>query len=216
MLVIIPARLGSSRLPEKPLAMIGNAPLVVHVWRRAIEADVGPVWVATDSPIVAGQIVALDGQAIVVMGDVPSGTDRVAVAANMIDAEGRHSLVLNVQGDMPFVSPDLIRQVALVLKTSSADIVTSAHDEQYVEARDENFHRVSCLRHIGIYGFHRDALERFARLGQTPREMGERLEQLRAVQHGMRIEVVNADTFPLEINTPADLAEARQMVRCLS
>lgn len=215
MLVIVPARLGSTRLPEKALAQIGRDPLVVHCWRRAVEADVGQVWVATDSMYIGGIVAEVGGNAVITSESSPCGTDRVAQAAALVDPDGKHSHVLNVQGDMPFVAPALIRQVALALKTTKADIVTAAHRGEFVSA-GHDFKRQPARRHIGIYGFHRDALESFAATPQSPREIDERLEQLRAFAAGLRIEVIDAETFPLEINTPSDLAEARQIAECLA
>lgn len=215
MLVIIPARLGSTRLPNKPLAEIGGEPMIVHVWRRAVEADVGDVWVATDDTSIAGQIQSRGGYTVFTGAECASGSDRAAQAAALIGMlhPNWHGHVLNVQGDMPFVSPDLIRQVSSALRATSADMVTAAHTSDVVEVVNGDFKRRTMAKHIGIYGFQRDALERFASLPQSPREIGERLEQLRAVDAGMKVEVVASDTFPFEVNTPADLVVAQEMAR---
>jgi len=213
MLVIIPARLGSSRLPEKPLALIGGVPLILHCWRRAVEADVGPVWVATDSSLIGGLIADAGGNAVVTSERCATGSDRVAQASALVDPNRSHEFVINQQGDMPFVSPSIVRMVASAIESGSSDMVTAAHCGEFVDAAV--FHRVAANRHIGIYGYRREALERFAALPQSPREIDERLEQLRAVEAGFSIRVVDVDTFPTEINTPADLVEARQIAGCL-
>lgn len=215
MIVIIPARLGSTRLPAKALAQIGGEPMVVHCWRRAVEADVGPVVVTSDSWDILDKILSLGGLVTRTSEDCRSGSDRVAQAALRVDPQCHDDHVLNVQGDMPFVAPSLIRQVALALKTTSADMVTAAHTSDVVECVNGDFRRRKMARHIGIYGFHRDTLERFASFPQSPREIGERLEQLRAIDNGMSVEIVESETFPFEVNTPADLAVAQQMAEYL-
>lgn len=188
--------------------------MIVHVWRRAVEADIGDVVVTTDSEEI-GALITKRGGLAQRTGDCRSGSDRVAEAAASYDHDRQAAFVLNVQGDMPFVSPDLIRCVALALKTTDADMVTAAHTSDVVEVVDGDFHRRTMAKHIGIYGFQRDALERFAALPQSPRETGERLEQLRAVDAGMKVEIVESDTFPFEVNTPADLVVAQEMARYL-
>ena len=216
MLVVIPSRLASSRLPEKPLARIGRDPLIIHCWRRAIEADVGPVWVATDSPEIVDLVQVAGGNAVLTTEQCASGTDRVAAAVEAIDPDREHAFVVNQQGDMPFVHPEIVRAVAAELVMSGADMATACQRFEYVEADGGDFCRKSGRRHIGVYGYKRAALERFTSLPVAFREADERLEQLRAVEAGFTISFTDVETFPTEINTPADLEEARQIARCLA
>lgn len=213
MLVIIPARLGSSRLPQKALAVIGRDPLVVHCWKRAVEADIGPVHVATDCETIAHAVRMAGGEAVLT-GECASGTDRVAAAAAKIDPYRQHKHVMNLQGDLPFIDPEVIGLVAAARQQTYSSIVTPVHRCEHV-VFDGDFRRVEVVKHIGIYAYTRDALDRFARMPQSEREKSERLEQLRAVDNWLSIETVEVGTFPLEINTPADLVSARQMADCL-
>ncbi len=235
-IVVIPARMASTRLPGKPLAEIAGLPMIVHVWRRAIEAEVGPVVVACAEQEIADAIQRAGGRAVLTRPDHPSGSDRVHEAVEAVDPKGAHDVVLNVQGDLPALDPALLRAVLAVLDDPLIDIATLAvaiADDaermspsvvKAVVSAPEGARRGRALyfsrsavpwgegplyHHIGLYGFRRHALARFVSLPPTPLEQRERLEQLRALENGMRIEVAFVDTVPLGVDTPDDLARAR-------
>jgi 3-deoxy-manno-octulosonate cytidylyltransferase (CMP-KDO synthetase) len=235
-IVVIPARMASTRLPGKPLAEIAGLPMIVHVWRRAMEAQVGPVLVACAEQVIADAIQRAGGRAVLTRPDHPSGSDRVHEALEAVDPKGVHDAVLNVQGDLPALDPALLRAVLAALDDPLIDIATLAvaiTDEaertsssvvKAVVSSPEGAHRGRALyfsrsavpwgegplyHHIGLYGFRRHALARFVSLVPTPLEQRERLEQLRALENGMRIEVAFVDTVPLGVDTPDDLARAR-------
>ena len=238
-LVVIPARLRATRLPGKPMEKIAGEPMIVHVWRRACEADVGPVVVATDALEIADAVEAAGGRALLTAGHHHSGTDRVHEAAAKLDAEGRFEVVVNLQGDLPTLEPGLIAACARPLEQGEADIATLAAEiTEEAERTDPHVVKVvgtpapargtlralyftrACAphgegplyHHIGLYAFRRGALERFVTLPPSPLEKRERLEQLRALEAGMRIDVALVDTVPLGVDTPADLERARAML----
>ncbi len=236
-IVMIPARLRATRLPDKPLALIGGVPMIVQVWRRAREADVGPVVVACAEPAIAEASRAHGGEAVLTDPDLPSGTDRIHQALSRLDPERRFGLVINLQGDLPTLEPAALRAVVGPIEHLGADIGTlvvatedpgERVDPNVVKAivafdpaaprlgRALYFTRASApsgegpvWHHIGIYAYRRAALERFARLPPSPLERRERLEQLRALEAGMSIGVALVDTVPLGVDTPADLERAR-------
>lgn len=236
--VMIPARLRSTRLPDKPLAEIGGAPMIVQVWRRACEAAVGPVIVACAEAAIVQVIEAHGGTGVLTDPDLPSGTDRIFQALRRLDPKRRHARVINLQGDLPTLEPAAIRAVLEPLDRLGSDIGTLAvATEDPAEKADPNvvkaiiafdparprlgralyFTRATApsgdgpvYHHIGIYAFTRDALERFATLPPSPLERRERLEQLRALEAGMSIGVALVDTNPLGVDTPEDLERARK------
>jgi 3-deoxy-manno-octulosonate cytidylyltransferase (CMP-KDO synthetase) len=235
-ITVIPARLASTRLPRKPLAEIAGAPMIVWVWRRAIEADTGPVVVACADAEIADAIRAVGGHAVMTRPDHASGSDRVFEAVEAVDPGGAHDAVINVQGDLPTIHPAAIRAVLRALARDGADMATLAApivdpaeraDPNVVKAvialgegaragRALYFSRQAVpagdgplYHHIGLYGFRRAALRRFVGLAPSGLERRERLEQLRALEDGMRIDVALVDTVPLGVDTPADLARAR-------
>lgn len=234
-IVVIPARMASTRLPGKPLADICGAPMIVQVWRRAMEAGVGRVVVAAAESEIADAVKAAGGEAVLTDPDLPSGSDRVWQAVCEVDPEGRHGVVLNVQGDLPTLDPALIRTAHDALLRSGADISTLAAEITVEEERTNPnvvkavtaFEGTSAVRalyftratapwgdgplyhHIGLYGYRREALQRFVSLPPSPLEKREKLEQLRALEAGMTIEVALVDTVPLGVDTPADLEKAR-------
>lgn len=239
-LIVIPSRMASTRLPDKPLADIHGVPMIVHVWRRAIEADIGRVVVATDSTEIAAAIRAAGGEAQMTRADHLNGTDRIFEAVQSLDPERKYSFIINVQGDLPTIEPRLIRTCLEVLTSEpAADIATIACEITIEEERtNPNVNKVvgtpigpSRLRslyftratapsgdgphyhHIGMYAYTRAALERFVALPPGTLELRERLEQLRALEAGMRIDVGLVDTIPLGVDTPADLERARKLVR---
>jgi len=237
-LVLIPARMASSRLPGKPLADIAGAPMIVQVMRRAQEADVGPVVVATDTPGIAEAVAKAGGTAVMTRADHPSGSDRIHEALQAIDPDGRHDVIVNVQGDLPTINPAIITAALAPLADQAVDIATLAAVITRAEERTEPsvvkavgtelapgrlralyFTRATApwgegplLHHIGLYAWRRDALQRFIALPPSPLERRENLEQLRALEAGMRIDIVVVDDVPLGVDTPHDLERARAVL----
>ncbi|HLI11997.1 MAG TPA: 3-deoxy-manno-octulosonate cytidylyltransferase [Alphaproteobacteria bacterium] len=238
-IVMIPARLAATRLPNKVLAEIAGEPMIVHVWRRAVAADIGPVVVAASDPEIAEAIEKVGGRAVLTRPDHPSGSDRIFEALERVDPAGRHDAVVNVQGDVPSIDPAVIRAVFTPLADPDVDIASvvvvitrkeDRSDPNMVKAvvgfppgavvgRALYFSRATVpggdgplYHHIGLYAYRRVALARFVRLPPGILERRERLEQLRALEAGMRIDVALVDTVPPDVNTPADLARARQML----
>ena len=237
-LILIPARMASTRLPGKPLADIAGEPMIVHVWRRAIEANLGPVWVATDSPEIATAVEKAGGRAAMTRGDHASGTDRIHEALRQADPARRADIVVNVQGDEPTLNPADLAAAAALLSDRAVDIATLAAEIIDTRERDDPnvvkvvgtpvgpgrlralyFTRATApagdgplYHHIGLYAFRRAALERFVALPPSPLEWRERLEQLRALESGMRIDVAIVDSVPLGVDTPADLETARAVL----
>ena len=238
-LIVIPARLKATRLPDKPLADIGGEPMIVHVWRRAVEADCGPVLVATDAEAVRDAILQAGGEALMTRPDHPSGSDRVFEAVLAHGPAGKLGAVVNLQGDLPTLDPALVHACLKALSEGEADIGTiAARIVREEERTDPNVVKVvgtpvagSVLRalyftratapygegqlyhHIGIYAYRRDALERFVSLPPSPLELREKLEQLRALEADMRINVGLVDTVPLGVDTPRDLERARELLQ---
>jgi 3-deoxy-manno-octulosonate cytidylyltransferase (CMP-KDO synthetase) len=239
-IVLIPARLGSTRLPDKPLAMIAGLPMIVQVWRRARDAEVGPVVVACAEPVIADAVRAAGGEAVLTDPALPSGTDRIFAALQAVDPDRRFARVGNLQGDLPTLDPQAVRQVLEPLEQLGTDMATLANatldehdrtDPNVVKAvvsfdparpnlgRALYFTRATApsgpgpvWHHIGIYAFTRDALERFAALPPSPLEQREKLEQLRALENGMSIGVRVVDAVPFGVDTPADLEKARRLL----
>jgi 3-deoxy-manno-octulosonate cytidylyltransferase (CMP-KDO synthetase) len=237
-LIVIPARLKATRLPDKPLADIGGEPMIVHVWRRAVEADCGPVVVATDSEAVRDAILLAGGKALITRADHPSGSDRVFETIEKFDPKGEIGIVVNLQGDLPTLDPHLVRSCLAALRAHDADIGTIAAVIAREEERtDPNVVKVvgtplkggmlralyftrataphgegPLLHHIGIYAYRRQALKHFVSLPPSPLELREKLEQLRALEASMRIHVGLVDTVPLGVDTPADLKRARELI----
>jgi 3-deoxy-manno-octulosonate cytidylyltransferase (CMP-KDO synthetase) len=237
-IVLIPARMASTRLPDKPLADICGVPMIVHVWRRAREADIGPVAVATDSEALAEAVRAAGGQAVMTGADHQSGSDRIAEALARIDPDRLHDAVVNVQGDLPTIDPAAIRASLEPLEESSVAIATLC--TEIVEEAERTapsvvklvgspvavgryralyFTRATApwgegplLHHIGLYAYRREALERFVGLPPSDLELREKLEQLRALEAGMRIDAVEVDVVPLGVDTPQDLERARRLL----
>ncbi len=237
-LVLIPARMASTRLPGKPLADIAGLPMIVQVMRRAQEAGIGRVVVATDSEDVLAAAKAHGGEAVMTRADHESGSDRIFEAARKLDPQGRCEFIVNVQGDLPTIEGAVIARSLSPLLDGPADIATLAaviHEQG--ERTNPNVVKVvgsevspgrlralyftratapwgegELLHHIGLYAYRREALARFVSLPPSPLEKRERLEQLRALEAGMRIDVSIVDTVPLGVDTPADLEKARAML----
>ncbi|MCP8938115.1 3-deoxy-manno-octulosonate cytidylyltransferase [Alsobacter sp. SYSU M60028] len=236
--ILIPARMASTRLPGKPLADILGEPMIVHVWRRAMETGLGPVVVATDEPAIVEAVEGAGGIAVMTRSDHPSGSDRIFEAVERFDPEGRHDVVINVQGDLPTIDPRAVQASVLPLADPAVDIATLAAviareeertDPNVVKAvatptvagqmRALYFTRATApsgegplYHHIGLYAYRRKALARFVALPPSPLEKRERLEQLRALENGMRIDVVVVDDVPLGVDTPHDLERARAIL----
>jgi 3-deoxy-manno-octulosonate cytidylyltransferase (CMP-KDO synthetase) len=239
-LILIPARMASTRLPGKPLADIHGEPMIVHVWRRASEAKCGRVAVAAAEREIAEAVTRAGGEAVLTNPDHPSGSDRIFEAAALLDPNRRHDVVVNLQGDLPTLDPRLVRAVVDASTSSTADIATLAvaiKDEAErtnpnvtkavialepgaSEGRALYFTRATApwgdgplYHHIGIYAYRRAALDRFVALAPSPLEKREKLEQLRALEAGMTIVVRIVDGVPLGVDTPDDLARARQTLK---
>ena len=238
-ILVIPARMASTRLPGKPLADIEGAPMIVHVWRRAREAALGPVIVACAEREIAAAVEAAGGKAVLTKPDHPSGSDRIFEAVMQLDPARQYDVVVNVQGDLPLIEPNAIRAAFAPLAEAAVDIATLAapieNDEELGNpsvvkiaagfapgvgvARALYFSRLPVpsgggthYHHIGLYAYRRAALERFVALPPSPLEKRESLEQLRALEAGMRIDVALVDTVPFGVDTPADLARARELM----
>ena len=237
-LIAIPARLAATRLPNKPLADIHGAPMIVHVWRRAVEAGIGPVIVAADSEVIAAAIRDAGGQCVLTDPAHPSGSDRIHEAVELYDPAGRYDLIVNVQGDFPTLDPGAIASAAALLADPAVDIGTLAAaitDEEEkttpsvvkVVGSDIAPGRMRALyftrataptgegplyHHVGVYAYRRAALRRFVSLPPSPLELREKLEQLRALEAGMRIDVAVIDHVPRGVDTPPDLDRARAVL----
>lgn len=238
-LIVIPARMRATRLPGKPMVDIGGAPMIVHVWRRAVAANSGRVVVATDAEEVMAAIKSAGGEAIMTRADHASGSDRIFEAVSRLDPQGHAEIIVNLQGDLPTLEAHLIRACLEPLADAGPEIATLA--AQIVEPEERTnpnvvkvvgsplpqprrlralyFTRATApygegplYHHIGIYAYRRAALQRFVSLEPSPLEEREKLEQLRALEAGMRIDVAVVDTVPLGVDTPADLERARRLI----
>lgn len=241
-IVMIPARMASTRLPQKPLADICGLPMIVHVMKRAEEAKLGRVVVACAESEIKNAVEQAGGEAVMTDPNLPSGSDRILQALNQIDPQGKHDSVINVQGDLPTIDPALIRTAFELLGNPETDIGTLAavitkEDEKtnpnVVKAIAEiafgfgerqgralYFTRTTApsgdgplLHHIGLYTYRREALQKFVSAPPAVLEKRERLEQLRALAIGMRIDVAVVETVPLGVDTPEDLEAARRMLK---
>ncbi len=238
-IVLIPARLAATRLPGKPLADIGGQPMIVRVLRAAEAAAVGPVAVAAGDVEIVEAVRAAGGRAVLTDPALPSGSDRIRAALEALDPEGRCDAVINLQGDMPFVAAEVVSACArLLAEEPGCDIATVVAPEssradrgnpdvvKAVLALPEGARQGRALyftrstlhgegpiwRHIGIYGYRRQALERFVAAEPSPLERREKLEQLRALELGLQIWAAVIDEAPISVDTPADLERARSAV----
>jgi 3-deoxy-manno-octulosonate cytidylyltransferase (CMP-KDO synthetase) len=237
-LVLIPARMASTRLPGKPLSDIAGLPMIVHVLRRAEAARIGRVAVATDASEIAAAVQSHGGEAIMTRSDHASGSDRIYEALGTLDPRREAEIIVNLQGDFPTILTDNIRDVLAPLDDPAVDIATLAAE---IHTEEENtapsvvkaigspisarrlralyFTRATApwgdgprYHHIGLYAYRRAALERFVALPPSPLESREKLEQLRALEAGMRIDITIVDTVPRGVDTPADLETARRIL----
>ncbi|MFI5014712.1 MAG: 3-deoxy-manno-octulosonate cytidylyltransferase [Hyphomicrobiales bacterium] len=237
-IILIPSRLAATRLPNKPLAPLAGEPMIVHVWRRACEARLGPVVVATDSEEIAQAVGRAGGEAMLTRHDHLNGSSRIFEALQRLDPGKRHDVIVNVQGDLPTIDPRAIAASVEPLADPAVDIATLAcvitreeerTDPSVVKAvgsqltptrlRALYFTRATAptgpgplLHHIGLYAYRRAALERYVALPPSPLEIRERLEQLRALEAGMRIDITLVDDVPLGVDTPHDLERARAIL----
>ncbi len=234
-IVMVPARMASTRLPGKPLADIAGLPMIVQVMRRAEEAEVGRVIVATDTQEVADIVVQHGGEAVMTREDHISGSDRIWEALETLDPAGQVETIINVQGDLPTIDKASIRASLLPLENKEVALSTLATEIIHADERTNpnvvklvgTESAMNCLRalyftratapygdgplyhHIGLYAWRRSALKRFVSLPPSPLELREKLEQLRALEDGMRVDAALVDTVPLGVDTPADLERAR-------
>ena len=237
-IILIPARLAASRLPGKPLADIAGRPMIAHVLDRAVAAGVGEVVVATDSEAVCAAVEKAGGRAVMTAVDHPSGSDRIFEALDHIDPERRVRTVVNVQGDLATLDPADVRAALAPLADPAVDIATLAAEiRDPAERTNPNVVKVvgspvgarrlralyftratapygdgPLYHHIGLYAYRRAALERFVKLPPSTLEKRERLEQLRALEAGMRIDVALVDSVPLGVDTPEELDKARALL----
>lgn len=234
-IILIPARMAATRLPGKPLADIGGVPMIVRVLRQAVQAEIGPVIVAAGDPEIAQAVEAAGGRAILTDPDLPSGSDRILAALAQVDPRNMYDAVINLQGDMPFVEPQVISACASLLHDSDGDISTVVAPEadatdrsnpDVVKAvlaleadgrsgralyftRSTLYGEGPVFRHIGIYGYKREALVAFHAAPPSALERREKLEQLRALEVGMTIWAAVTDGAPISVDNPADLEAAR-------
>jgi 3-deoxy-manno-octulosonate cytidylyltransferase (CMP-KDO synthetase) len=237
-LILIPARMASTRLPGKPLLDIAGEPMILHVMRRAQAARLGEVVVATDSEVIAACVEKAGGQAVMTRADHASGSDRIFEALAVADPQRKRAIIVNVQADLPTIASSDIGAAIAPLADPAVDIATVAAEITRAQERtDPNvvklvgtpvgerrlralyFTRAAApagegplYHHIGLYAFRRPALERFVALPPAPLEQREKLEQLRALEAGMRIDATIVDSVPLGVDTPADLERAREIL----
>ena len=260
-IILIPSRLNSTRLPNKPLALISGVPMIVHVWRRAMEAKIAEVAVACDNEAIEREITQAGGKAIMTDPNLPSGSDRIFAALKELDPRKQFDVVVNVQGDMPTLDPALISKSIAMLDNKTVDIATLAapirnkqertdpavvkvvlsriQDAGFrIQGKEKNlaspesripnpesyralyFSRATVpygdgplYHHVGLYAYRRESLEKFVGLPPSPLELREKLEQLRALEAGMHIEVGIVEEAPLGVDTPVTLERARAMMR---
>lgn len=242
-IVLIPARMAATRLPGKPLADIEGVPMIVRVLRQAQAAGIGPVAVAAGDPEIVAAVEAAGGQAVLTDPDLPSGSDRILRALEVLDPQGRHDVVINLQGDIPFVAPQVVADCAdLLAREPGCDISTIVVADSDIAERSNPdipkavlamaadgrsgralyFTRSTLYGdgpvwlHHGVYGYRREALMRFTAAPPSPLEQRERLEQLRALELGMTIWAAVIDSAPISVDNPADLERARAHARAMS
>jgi 3-deoxy-manno-octulosonate cytidylyltransferase (CMP-KDO synthetase) len=237
-LILIPARMASTRLPGKPLADIAGEPMVIRVMRRAQAAHIGPVVVATDSEVIAACVEKAGGRAVMTRADHISGSDRIFEALAAADPQRRAGIIVNLQGDLPTLPPSDLARAIEPLRDQAVDIGTLAAEIRRSDERSNpnvvkvvgtpvSANRLRALyftratapwghgplfHHIGVYVYRREALARFVGLPPSPLEQREKLEQLRSLEAGMRIDVTIVDSVPLGVDTPEDLERARQIL----
>ena len=233
-LIIIPSRLESSRLPNKPLADINGEPMIVHVYKRAKEANIANVIVAAGNVEIKEVIENIGGEAILTSSNHESGSDRIFEALNIYDKESKFDNIINLQGDLPNINKDALFRIISLLELNDADISTlgvkiSSEEEflnpnivkayiknisesNYVDDFDRRFDigkEEFLYHHVGIYGYKRKALEAFVGFDQSKAEIERKLEQMRAIENGMKIVLGLIDELPISVDTQEDLEIAR-------
>ena len=237
-LILIPARMASTRLPNKPMAEINGLPMICQVVDRAREANIGEPIVATDSKIIMDAVEAHGAKAVMTREDHESGSDRIWEAVETVDPQGKADTIINLQGDLPAIDPNLIRQSVMPLEDGAVDIATlAAAIKDEAEKTNPNvvkaigtsisetrlralyFSRATAphgdgplYHHIGLYAYKRSALEKFVSLAPGTLEQREKLEQLRALENGMRIDIELVQTIPHGVDTAEDLEKAKQLL----
>ena len=237
MIILIPARMAASRLPNKPMADIAGKPLIEHVWSAAIKSKLAPVYVATDHKDIFDHITAIGGNVVMTKPSHPSGSDRIYEAISKIDPDGNYQKLINLQGDLPTITTSAIEKLAQLLNQQRCELATlvsrASDDEitkpQVVKAvmswheddmtgRAHYFSREAVphnatdyWHHIGLYGWQRSALEKFVSLPPSPLEPTEKLEQLRAIEAGMIVEAAQIDEAPGGVDTMEDLNAIRAL-----
>ena len=247
LIVTIPARLAATRLPNKPLADIHGRPMIVHVWERVVAAigSIDQVIVAAGDAEIVDVMQSAGGRVVLTDPDLPSGSDRVFRAIQEIEKQDGITLehIINVQGDLPTLAPEIVKKTANLLQDGSdmASLVAKIIDPREIDnpnvvkaivswdaastkqekvGRGIYFTRAAApsgdgpyYHHIGIYGYQRDALEKFVNLPPSTLEKREKLEQLRALEDGMTIRLACVDTIPLGVDTQEDLERARKILQ---
>jgi 3-deoxy-manno-octulosonate cytidylyltransferase (CMP-KDO synthetase) len=239
-IIVIPARMAATRLPGKPMADIWGEPMIAHVWRRAVESKLGAVLVACGETQIMTAVATAGGDAIMTNPMLPSGSDRIAEALAMRDPDRRYRYIVNLQGDLPTIEPLAVQRCLAGLSNEQVDISTiAARIETDEDAANPNIvkaiaplsaerevafardfvrklgpeHQPPHWHHIGVYAYRREALERFVKLPQSPREKERKLEQMRALDSGLKIAVVRVDSVPLGVDSPAELDTARRLLK---
>ena len=239
-IVIIPARMAATRLPGKPLAKIAGKEMILHVINRAKEANIGKVIVACGDKEIFDVVIAAGENAVLTNPDLPSGSDRIFEALQKVDTKDEHQIIVNVQGDLPTINPQMIRDSLLPLVDEEVDITTlvaktTTQDERvnpnvvkavlaFAEGKNVTralyFTRATApsgegdiFHHIGLYAYRKDALAKFISLPQGLLEKREKLEQLRALENGFRIDAVLVNKAPFGVDTKEDLAKAEIMIK---
>lgn len=230
--ILIPSRLAATRLPNKPLADIHGLPMIVHVYKRAVEAGIAPVWVAAGDAEIAAAIKAAGGDAVLTDPNLPSGSDRIWAALGQLPDGKNFDVIVNLQGDLPGIEAETLRAILKMMENPAVDIGTAAAPiADLAEAEKPNIVKIAMAgqralyfsrspiphggpywHHIGIYAYRRTALEKFIALPPSPLEKTEKLEQLRALEAGMRMDVALVKTVPIAIDTPEDLENARRVL----
>lgn len=237
-LILIPTRMAATRLPGKPLADIGGKPMIVRAWEQAVASGL-PVAVAAGDPEIVQVIEAAGGRAVLTDPSLPSGSDRALAALETLDPHGEFDAVINLQGDMPFADPGLATACAALLHgeptcdiatlvapeldpsdRSNVDVVKAVlalpQDRRHARAlyftRSTLYGEGPVWRHIGIYGYRREALKRFCAAPPSPLEKREKLEQLRALELGLSIWAATVSEAPISVDNPADLEAARALL----
>ncbi len=238
-IIVIPTRLAATRLPNKPLADINGKPMITHVYERAMAADLGPVLVAAGDQAIVDVITKANGKAVLTDPGLPSGSDRIWAALQQTDPKGLHEVIINLQGDLPDIEPSTLQAILNLMQDSKVDIATAAaRIPNLNEAEKPNVVKVAMHQygprsgralyfsrsliphgdgdhwhHIGIYAYRRKALEKFIASPPSALEIREKLEQLRALELGLRIDVALVNRVPIAIDTPEDLELARKIIR---